>query len=37
MGISYNPNKPNEMIQTGTVINEDRTVDASRTELKRVK
>ena len=35
--ISYNPKKPNEMIQTGTVINEDRTVKASRTELKRVK
>ena len=35
--ISYNPMKPNEMIQTGTVINEDRTVNASRTELKRVK
>ena len=35
--ISYDPKKPNEMIQTGTVINEDRTVNASRTELKRVK
>jgi hypothetical protein len=35
--ISYNPKKPNEMIQTGTVINEGRTVNASRTELKRVK
>ena len=34
--ISYNPKNPNEMIQTGTVINEDRTVTASRTELKRV-
>ena len=35
--ISYNPEKPNVMIQTGAVINEDRTVLTSRTELKRVK
>ena len=35
-GISYNPKNPNVMIQTGTVINEDRSVTASRTELKRV-
>ena len=34
--ILYNPKNPNEMIQTGTVINEDQTVTASRTELKRV-
>ena len=35
--ISYNPGKPNVMIQTGAVINEDRSVLTSRTELTRVK
>lgn len=35
--ITYDPKKPNIMIQTGTVINLDKTVLTSRTELKRVK
>jgi len=35
--ISYDPEKPNVMIQTGAVINKDRTTLTSRTELKRVK
>jgi len=35
--ITYDPEKPNVMIQTGEVIDKDRTILKSRTELKRVR
>jgi len=35
--ITYDPKNSDVMIQTGTVINEDKSVTTSRTELKRVK